>query len=281
MRKIIAFSVFLVLCSAFSGCSTVRSTSFVGVIPTTETDSSEETQTEQTTVPETSIPVTTTEIENTEEVTTVSTEKELSEIDMFSTPDKIPTPNISGDKREEYDSIDVDNNGAVVSDVDMLSLSDDELKAFAQTLYESACKTEWSYTVGSPYAIDYDSSVENDLGWKYYMIITEGINSISDVEKDYYKVFSHKYPNALSETFIESDGHVYALNGSRGTNIFYLNSEITSIDSKNDNEIMFTVTSYYNGSPYDDSGSYEDKAEFSMVKDDDGTWKAGKFRLPY
>ncbi|HAE52079.1 MAG TPA: hypothetical protein DCG30_02340 [Ruminococcus sp.] len=285
MRKIIAFSALMIVCSMFSGCSVVKSTGFTGVVPqeTTEAVSSVVTQPQtQTQQIVTDVPVTTAaETDDIQEVTTVTAEKELADPNIFSTPDKVPVPNMEGDNHEDYENIEVDNNGAVVVNNDMLSLSDDELKAAAQTLYESACKTEWSYTVGSPYAINYDESIENELGWKYYMIITDGINSIADVEKDYYKVFSHKYPNALAETFMESGGHVYALNGSRGTNIFYINSKITSIDSKGDDEIMFTVTSYYDGSPYDDSGSYEDAAEFSMVRDDDGTWKAGKFRLPY
>ena len=283
MRKITALSAIVIVCSVLSGCSVVKSTGFTGVVPleTTETVSSDVIRTETNAVTTGTTVTAPSEFDDTEEATTVSAEKELANPNMMSSPDKIPVPNIQGDKREDYDNIELDNNGAVIVGDDMSSLSDDELKAAAQSLYESACKTEWSYTVGSPYAINYDESIENDLGWKYYMIVTDGINSIEDVERDYYKVFSHKYPNALSETFMESGGHVYALNGSRGTNIFYLNSEITSIDSKGDDEIIFTVTSYYDGSPYDDSEYYEDSAEFSMVRDDDGTWKAGKFRLPY
>ncbi|MBR1591554.1 MAG: hypothetical protein IJ666_00875 [Ruminococcus sp.] len=284
MRKITAFSVILLACSVFSGCSEVKSTGFAGVVPqeTTQTVSNDDIiRTETESVAAADIPVTSAEETEDAEVTSVSAEKELADPNLMSVPDKIPVPNIEGDNRDDYDSIEVDDNGAVVVSNDVSSMSDDELRAAAQSLYESACKTEWSYTVGSPYAINYDESVENDLGWKYYMIITDGINSIEDVERDYYKVFSHKYPNALNETFMELGGHVYVLNGSRGTNIFYLKSEITSIDFRGDDEITFTVTSYYDGSPYDDSGSYEDSAEFSMVLDEDGTWKAGKFRLPY
>ena len=174
-----------------------------------------------------------------------------------------------------------DENGAVVIENDPAEKSDEELIDIAGMLFESACKTQWQYTVGCPYTLDTAKYVTNDLGWQYYLITQDGINSMSDIENDYYKVFSDRYPNELSEVYMESGGRVYALNGERGSNIFYANSEITSLDSRSDDEIFFTVTNNYTGSPYDDTGSYTDTAEFSMVLGDDGVWRAGKFRLPY
>lgn len=174
-----------------------------------------------------------------------------------------------------------DENGAVVIENDPAEKSDGELIDIAGMLFESACKTQWQYTVGCPYTLDTAKYVTNDLGWQYYLITQDGINSMSDIENDYYKVFSDRYPNELSEVYMESGGRVYALNGERGSNIFYANSEITSLDSRSDDEIFFTVTNNYTGSPYDDTGSYTDTAEFSMVLGDDGVWRAGEFRLPY
>lgn len=193
----------------------------------------------------------------------------------------IPKPTqANGLNYHEYDSFEIDENGAVIEKKDLTELSEEEQMAAAQALYEAACSTEWSYSVGTPYAIDSSQYITNEFDWRYDMIITDGVNSMADIEADYYKVFSRKYPNALNETFIERDGHVYVLNAARGTNIFYVNSNIKSVDSVSADEIRFTVVSNYDGSPFDDSGHYEDEAVFTIVREDNA-WRVGEFRLPY
>ena len=165
---------------------------------------------------------------------------------------------------------------------DVASLDNQTLINYAQSYFEEACRIKWNFTVGCPYAFDESQTAENEYGWKMYLITDPAINSMADIESDYYKLFSEKYPNELSETFMEKNGRAYCLNGARGSNIFYVKSEITSLDSRTENEIFFTVTNSYSSSMIEeDNVPYDDTAEFSLVLEDDGTWKVGQFILPY
>lgn len=176
----------------------------------------------------------------------------------------------------EYNS-----DGAVSFNEPAEEQSDDELIEAGQALFRSACETDWSFTVGSPYELNMNKYLENQFGWKFYLVTTPGRNSIADVEKDYYKVFSDRYPTALSEVFMEDGSHVYALNGERGINNYYQYSQITEITSRTKDEVFFNVRNYYDDSAYGGPGPYEQDEEFSAVIGSDGVWKAGKFRLPY
>jgi hypothetical protein len=180
---------------------------------------------------------------------------------------------------QEY-TVAQDENGAVIFDVDD-EVSDEELIAAAQTLFDTACEVNWNYHVGCPYNLDYNTTAENEFGWQFYLITNPEISSLADVEADYYKVFSDAYPNDLSEIFIESDGKVYALAGERGMNIFYEDSVVTAVTKRSDTEIFFNVENSYSGDDYNGDGEYTEDAEFSVVISDDGTWRAGLFTLPY
>lgn len=179
------------------------------------------------------------------------------------------------------DSFSYNDDGAVVFEEEPGDNDEEILIAAAQALFESACTTQWNFTVGCPYETDPDDFIETDFNWCFYRIVDSSITSLSDVENDYYKVFSRRYPNNLSEIFIDGDGSVYALNATRGADIFYTGSEITEIQSNNGNEIFFTVENHYSGTDIDGSAPYTTTDTFSIVIESDGSWHAGQFRLPY
>lgn len=169
--------------------------------------------------------------------------------------------------------------------VDILSPDEDAndslLIAAADRLFDVACKIEWKFHVGCPYTLDYNTSISvGDFGWEYYLITDISIKSLSDVENDYYKVFSSSYGNDLSEIYTEKDGKVYALAGERGASIFYKGSKVTGITSRTDKEIFFTVENYYDVDEDDPYLKSVEKDEFSMVIDGKNV-RVGKFRLPY
>ena len=83
----------------------------------------------------------------------------------------------------------------------------------------------------------------------------------------------------LLRLYLEKDGSLYALGGNRGANIYYSSSKITSIISKSDDEIVFSVDNFYDGSDFGEE-SYTETDNFSVVIED-GVWKAGEFVLPY
>lgn len=157
---------------------------------------------------------------------------------------------------------------------------DNEVIAAAQALFETACETEWNFTVGSPYELDTSEYVTNDYGWQFYLITDEGVDSFEDVLADYYEVFSPDYENPLDELYREQDGKVYCLNGARGSNIFYEGSEVTLITGREDGEIRFNVVSTYNGGG-EDNAPYTEENEFIIRRNDEGAWRVAKFKLPY
>lgn len=173
-----------------------------------------------------------------------------------------------------------DENGAVIF-TDSVSASDSVLILAGQALFEAACKTNWDFHVGCPYELDYNTTVNNEYGWEFYLVTSEGISSIADVEADYFKVFSESCGSDLSEIYMESGGRVYALSGERGQNIYYTGSAVTAVESRTENEIFFTVENYYSGDDFSGEGNITKSDVFSAVISSDGSWRAGKFSLPY
>ncbi len=157
---------------------------------------------------------------------------------------------------------------------------DDEVIAAAQLLFETACETEWKFTVGSPYSLDTSQYVTNEYDWQYYLVTDEGINSLDDVRADFHRVFSEEYDDTLDELYIEKGGRVYCLNGARGSDIFYEGSEITEITGRSDGEIRFKVVSSYNGASFGGE-AYTEETEFVIVRESDGAWRVSEFKLPY
>ncbi len=171
-------------------------------------------------------------------------------------------------------------DGAVVFEADQDKVDDRTLIAAAQALFESACKTQMSFTVGCPFDVDYNDTAENDRGWKCYRITDSRIKTFSDLENEYFKVFSSRYPcKELSQLYFEKDGSLYAFCGNRGGNIFYSSSKVTEIKSKSDDEIVFSVDNFYTGNDYGEE-SFTETDDFSVVIEN-GVWKAGQFVLPY
>ncbi len=174
-----------------------------------------------------------------------------------------------------------DESGAVVLKKDISELDEAELLSAGQALFQSACRTEWSYTVGCPYELDNDDFIENDFGWQYHRITTPGISSYSDVLRDYHKVFSDTHEDQLADLYIEKDGAVYALSAARGQDLYYTASKVTSVKERNVNEIVFSVESFYSGSDMSPDTPTSKTNDFSAVIGSDNKLYAGQFVLPY
>ena len=170
--------------------------------------------------------------------------------------------------------------GGVKINSDINQDDDDELISVATDLYQLACETDWNFHVGCPYDIDTNSTIESDFGWEYSLITDPSISSFSDVERDYYKVFSESYGNDLDELYIEKNGNVYALAGDRGADIYYKGFKVTGISGKSNSEILFTVENYYSDDADDNYTVPVDECTFSIVKKGE-SWRVGKFQLPY
>lgn len=205
--------------------------------------------------------------------TTSQTETEISkeETTEIQTAETFPEP--------ENQPFETDENGAVIMEVED-DTEEKELIAAAQELYENACKTEFKYHVGCPYSLDYKNYIENQYGWQYYLVTSEGYNSISDVEKDYYKIFAEERGNDLSEIYMEQDGNLYALDGARGANIFYEDSEITGIIENTGEKITFSVDNHYSGNDKEPETPVTETEQFSVIIKNN-EWRVAEFYLPY
>ena len=99
--------------------------------------------------------------------------------------------------------------------------------------------------------------------------------------KIYGKTFDSRYDDGFSEYFKEYNGKVYWGAGQRGGNIFYVDSEVTSVKSRTADEIFFTVEDHYDGTDIDGTAPWTEQRVFSVVVQPDGEWKVGQFTLPY
>lgn len=177
------------------------------------------------------------------------------------------------------ESFSLGTNGVKINS-DINQDDDKDLISVATDLYKLACDTEWNYHVGCPYDIDTNSTIESDFGWEYSLITDPSISTFSDVEKDYYKVFSESYGNDLDELFIEKNGNVYALAGDRGADIYYKGFKVTGVAAKSSTEILFNVENYYADNADDNYTVPVDECTFSIVRKGE-SWRVGKFSLPY
>ena len=176
-----------------------------------------------------------------------------------------------------------DEAGAVQFSEETQADDEQTLISAGKALFESACQTEWNFTVGCPYSIDEKNSVNaGEYGWTYYRITDSNIHSLADIERDYYNVFSDRYPHEdLKMLYVESNGNVYAMNGKREMNAYYSMSRITGIVSRTSDEIVFNVENQFEGNDLEPDKPYSENDTFSVVISPDGKWKAGQFRLPY
>lgn len=174
-----------------------------------------------------------------------------------------------------------DENGAIQFVQEPETDNEKLMISAGQALFESACQIQWKFTVGCPYSLNMEDTIQNGFGWTYYKITDENIHTIADIENDYYKVFSERYPNEdLKMLYIEFEGNVYALNGQREMNAYYSMSRITGIESQTDDEIFFTVENNYEGNDKNPDMPYSENETFSMITAGDKI-RVGKFRLPY
>lgn len=220
---------------------------------------------------------TTAENADTTQAETVSTKSETS----ISTEKSVNTSATSAAVNDDSAPFLIAAEGGIVFPNPIEDTDDSALIAGAQKLFEQACETEWNFTVGSPYEVDQSVTVKNSYGWDCYLVTSEGITSLDDVRLDYHKIFSENYEdNHLEEVFTEYDGRLYCLCGERGSNIFYIDSKITAVNSRSDSEISFTVTDSYSDDDFG-GGSYAEEREFAISFDSDQAWHVSKFILPY
>ncbi|MDE6780140.1 MAG: hypothetical protein K2J40_01590 [Ruminococcus sp.] len=271
------FLIMLIALTALCGCEKKENTSQPDEFSTiTQED------VENSAVPETS---TTAEIQTTASITNVSGTVTQTATTEISTVFNTVSTTIQQDSDRQPDPLDnsfsYDENGMPEADQTLAESDDRRLIAIGQSLFEIACDFQWKFTVGCPYEIDTNSTVQNGFGWTYYKIINSNIHSLADIENIYYGVFSDRYPNEdLKMLYLDFEGDVYALNGQREMNPYYSFSRIKDVQSRTDDKIFFTVENYFEGTDMNPDESYSETETFSIVTYDNKI-RIGQFRLPY
>lgn len=187
-----------------------------------------------------------------------------------------------------------DEYGAVVFDKPVEEQSEATLKAAAKTLWANAARIAWACKLYET-TLDDGCTLPDDVDGErfieandsiYALVKDENVKSIDDVIAGYHRLFSDKYPYdfRLDDEFYytEYNGRMYfsVYAGQRGSNIDYDDSEIASYDGRDGNEMHFTVHDNYDATKLGGE-AYTKNNEFTMVLGDDGTWRIGKFTLPY
>ncbi len=264
MKKIFALTAILALICVMTSCGDKKDDNSQSESSTSDTSEAVEIQ----------------EITSGTERSAQTTELTSAQTEKSTTAEKSVPTTSSAVKNDNLPAFQIPAGRGIVFTAPIENTDDADIIAAAQLLFDQACETEWNFTVGSPYEVDQNVSVKNSYGWDCYLITADGINSLAEVRLDYHKIFSENYEDHLEEVFTESDGRVYCLCGERGSDIFYIDSEITSINSISDSEISFTVTDSYSD---DDSGGgpCTKEREFAISKDSDRAWRVSRFILPY
>ncbi|MCC8069038.1 MAG: hypothetical protein LIO71_04730 [Ruminococcus sp.] len=199
-----------------------------------------------------------------------------------------PTTTVTSVTESSSESVTSESSSATTTEVTtttniLSNYGDDEhLISLATSLYNIACEMAWNYYNGSPYSLDYDSSIEDEYGGIYFLIDDENIHSLEDVHEDWFEIFSSQEdPSDFDGHFIEKDGKVYVNDGTRGADVYYKDTEITEITSilGDGQEVTFNAVSHYID-PEDNSPMEDEIDEFSIILED-GSYHVGKFKLPY
>ena len=152
--------------------------------------------------------------------------------------------------------------------MDISGKSEVEWIAEAQELYKEGCNISYRYLcTGSEFPFDRDNLEILD---KTYFLTT--CTSFEDATAPY-EIFSREYHDSdFDDLLVSQNGKLYAARFARGMDMTYISSEVESLKSVSDKEIVFNVVV-----EYEDSKTTN---EFTLVPED-GVWKIGKFTLPY
>ena len=192
---------------------------------------------------------------------------------------------ISGDLAEKLEKLS-DNVWAKMSPenyADKMPANKEEVMNKGIKIYEEALK---KYQNFGPEGLDLDISEgtyqdfgNGNSGWLIY-----NVNSIDEINDKYHEFFSDRYPEndiRNSGMLFEKDGHVYLRPAGKGSNILFRSTEVSEVLYQSDDEIFFIVDNNYDDLDFDGTAKWTEKTLFSVVVQPDGSWKVGKFTVPY
>ena len=123
-----------------------------------------------------------------------------------------------------------------------------------------------------------------DFGDNLAGYLIPNVSRIDEIRQMFFKEFSERYhANDIGYDFpyFEREGKVYWKPSNRGSNVYFQKSEIAEVQRITDDEIVFNVKNYFDGTAVGDPKTWIEQVEFSVVVQPDGSWLVGKLTIPY
>ncbi len=157
--------------------------------------------------------------------------------------------------------------------------TDEQLLEIAREQYRTACEMTEKYLSGKVYMFDRTKSIDRG-GETAYLVNDSMISSIDDVMKEWLSVFDTEYielyNDMFSHYFPEGD-NVWVIPCEYDLNEKYIDTVISQIVSRNENEVKFKVVSRYQTS---DGSQKIIELPFSIIYGAN-VFKVGTFVMPY
>jgi hypothetical protein len=221
----------------------------------------------ETTTDSTTIPVTTVGDTSEEGGTTTNTETDT-DTDTDDTTTGTDTTTAETDTETDTEETTTTDSG------ELFGYTVDEVTDIAKDLYSKACKKYRSVLMDGAYIIDYNKSVSDQYGKRYYLVNDPYYPSTENVFEDWPTVFTNAYDDLVSSAYVMYDGGMYAYVTIQQENTNYDSTTLTYYYLTSDYELTFKATNHY---------SSGDKVfKFAITYNPDTQeWRVSKFTMPY
>ena len=162
---------------------------------------------------------------------------------------------------------------------DINTYTDEHLLELAREMYFSACNMTEKYISGSVYAVNRSSTCSRN-NQTAYLVSDSMVMSMDDISREWNNVFSSKYADIYKDIFtnyFEENSSIWVIQKPYSRNASYLDSVISEISNRSENEIEFNVVSTYKN---EDGTQKTTTMPFSVVHSAD-IFRVGKFIMPY
>ena len=195
---------------------------------------------------------------------------------------------VSGDLMDALSTISDSVWGKVEpqNDPDITADENEELIERATKLYNDCIPRFNEYVSGPPRMLSIELTEDNyyDFGDNLAGYLIPNVSRIDEIRQMFFNEFSERYhANVIGYDFpyFEREGKVYWKPSNRGSNVYFQKSEIAEVQRITDDEIVFNVKNYFDGTAVGDPKTWIEQVEFSVVVQPDGSWLVGKLTIPY
>lgn len=158
----------------------------------------------------------------------------------------------------------------------------EDINKVAQALYDAACSRIFGMFCSTYYETSSDYIMDETEWIQFFRVTDSRVKTVEDVKADFLALFTEDfyeiYQTDIDNKFRMIDGNLYCALGERGSDITYIDTELTLTSNRN-GVAIFTAVSHY-ASEETDEVYPDETAEFILVQED-GVWRVDKFTLPF